>query len=398
MTLPTQRGRIGSTLFLFFNLVRAAFGRDWRYCQYITQAASRPENCDGKRELLARNVAARLYIHATKLDAVVMSTALHAAMLILKALLRFALLLAGIWLLNFCLIRFSPGDATNIYWGPETDRTSIETLRAQRGLTLPFGQQLQMWTLRFVRGDWGYSWLRHRPVADMLQEAIPATLQLTSLALAFSFSFGALWGVLAAKYEGRVAGHALNFSGLIIYALPSFWLAALAILFLSVKLQWLPASGMNALFLEEASRAEQWWDRMRHLILPVTILGLTGGAAISRIVRANMRNVLRQDFIRLAQAKGLSAREVLLKHALQNALLPVITLFGLYFPFLLGGALVIEVMFALPGMGRIAYEALFSKDYPVLFAVNLLAASMTIAGNMLADVMYHFIDPRVRRR
>lgn len=317
--------------------------------------------------------------------------------IILKALLRFALLLAGIWFLNFGLIRLSPGDATNVYWGPHSDHASIETLRAQRGLTLPFWQQFEMWTLRFARGDWGYSWMRHRPVVDILQETIPVTLQLTTLALAFSFIIGAAWGVLAAKYDDRAAGHALNFSGLIIYALPPFWLAALAILFFSVKLQWLPASGMNSLFLEEASRAEQWWDRVRHLILPVTILGVAGAAAISRFVRANMRNVLRQDFIRLAHAKGLSAREVLLKHALKNALLPVITLFGLYFPFLLGGALVIEVMFALPGMGRIAYEALFSKDYPVLFAVNLLAASMAITGNMLADVLYHVIDPRVRR-
>lgn len=327
-----------------------------------------------------------------------MSTAIHAVMLLFKSLLRFALLLAGIWFLNFCLLRLSPGDATNIYWGPESDRASIAALRAQRGLTLPFWQQFQMWTLRFARGDWGYSWLRHRPVTAILQEAIPATLQLTTLVLAFSFIIGAAWGVLAAKYADRAAGHALNFSSLIIYALPSFWLAALAILFFSVKLHWLPASGMSSLFLEEASRTEQWWDRLRHLILPVIILGLTGAAAISRFVRANLRHVLHQDFIRLAQAKGLSARDVLLKHALKNALLPVITLFGLYFPFLLGGALVIEVMFALPGMGRIAYEALFGKDYPVLFAVNLIAASMTITGNLLADVLYHFIDPRVRRR
>lgn len=314
-----------------------------------------------------------------------------------KYLLRFALLLAGIWTLNFCLIRLSPGDATNVYWGPDSDRASIATLRAQRGLELPFWQQFKKWTLRFAQGDWGYSWMRHRPVLDLLKEAIPATLQLTTLALAFSFIIGVLWGILAACYEDRLLGQALNFSGLIIYALPSFWLAALAILFFSVKLQWLPASGMGALFFEDANWARQAWDRARHLLLPVAVLGLVGAAAVSRFVRANMRHVLRQDFIRLARAKGLLQREVLLRHALKNALLPVVTLLGLYFPFLLGGALVIEVMFAWPGMGRIGYEALFSKDYPVLFAVNFISAALTITGNLLADLLYHFLDPRVRR-
>lgn len=318
-------------------------------------------------------------------------------MIVLKHISRFILLLAGIWTLNFCLIRLSPGDATNVYWGPHSDRASLETLRTQRGLQLPFWQQFKLWTLRFLQGDWGYSWTRHRPVSAILKETIPSTLQLTSLALAFSFIVGSAWGVLAGRYADHASGHALNFSGLIIYALPSFWLASLAILFFSLKLQWLPSSGMSSVFMEKASGGAQLWDRMRHLILPVTILGLAGAAAVSRFVRAQMRNVLRQEFIRLAQAKGLSQREVLRRHALRNALLPVVTLLGLYLPFLLGGALVIEVVFAWPGMGRIAYEALFSKDYPVLFAVNLITAIMTIAGNMAADVLYHFLDPRVRR-
>lgn len=315
----------------------------------------------------------------------------------LKLLFRGFLLLAGIWILNFFLVRLTPGDATNVYWGPHSDRASLETLRAQRGLQLPVWEQFQLWTVRFAQGDWGYSWTRHRPVVEILKEAIPATLQLTSLAFAFSFIVGVAWGVLAARYADHAFGHALNFSGLIIYALPAFWLAALVIFFFSVKLQWLPSSGMSSLFIEEASWGAQLWDRLRHLILPVAVLGLAGAAAVSRFVQAQMQNVLRQDFIRLARAKGLSVRAVLLRHALKNALLPVITLLGLYIPFLLGGALVIEVVFAWPGMGRVAYEALFSKDYPVLFAVNLIAAIMTIAGNMLADLLYHLFDPRVRR-
>lgn len=317
-------------------------------------------------------------------------------MIILKHMIRFVLLLAGIWTLNFCLVRMSPGDATAIYWGPDSDRTSIAALRAQRGLDLPLFEQFRIWSVRFLRGDWGYSWTRHRPVSALLREAIPSTLQLTGLVLLFSFIVGAIWGVLAGRYAEHAVGGVLNFSGLIIYAAPSFWIASLAILVFSVNLQWLPSSGMNALFLDGSGFWPHLQDRLRHLILPVAVLGLAGAAAVSRFVRANVRTVLRQEFIRLAQAKGLSQREVLLRHALRNALLPLVTLLGLYFPFLLGGALVIEVIFAWPGMGRIAYEALFSKDYPVIFAVNLVAASLTIAGNMLADLLYHFLDPRIR--
>lgn len=318
-------------------------------------------------------------------------------MILFRHMLRLALLIAGIWTLNFCLVRLSPGDATNVYWGPHSARTSIEMLRTQRGLDLPFWEQYRLWTSRFVRGDWGYSWTRHQPVSVILKEAFPATLQLTGLALCFSFFIGSTWGVLAGKYADRPYGAVLNFSGLIIYAMPSFWIASLALLFFSVKLQWLPASGMNSVFLEPDDFRSQFPDRLRHLILPATALGLVGAAAISRFVRANVRNVLRQEYVRLAQAKGLSQSAVLLRHALRNALLPVVTLFGLYFPLLLGGALVLEVIFAWPGMGRIAYQALLGKDYPLLFAVNLLAALMTIVGNAGADLLYRFLDPRIRR-
>ena len=247
-----------------------------------------------------------------------------------------------------------------------------------------------------MRGDLGYSWAKHRSVSEILKEAIPATLQLTSLALVANFLLGGLFGVLAGIYSQRFIGRFLNFSSLVVYSVPTFWLAMIFILLFSVQLRWLPASQMQSFLTAEAGFGQVLWDRMQHLILPVAVLGMTGAAAVSRYVRGSIIEVLRQDYVRLAQAKGLSKSKVYFHHALKNALLPVVTLLGLYLPFLLSGAFVIEVIFAWPGMGRIAYEAVFAKDYPVIFAVNFIAAALVIVGNLLADLLYQFVDPRIR--
>ncbi len=272
----------------------------------------------------------------------------------------------------------------------------MESLRQQRGLEQPLYQQFKQWTTRFFSGDLGYSWAKHRPVSEILQEAIPATLQLTILALAANFILGCFFGVLAGIYADRFMGRFLNFSSLVIYSIPTFWLAMIFILLFSVQLHWLPASQMHSFLAAEAGFGQALWDRIQHLILPVAVLGLTGAAAISRYVRGSIIEVLQQDYVRLAQAKGLSKRKVYFRHAFKNALLPVVTLAGLYLPFLLSGAFVIEVIFAWPGMGRIAYEAIFAKDYPVIFAVNFIAAALVIAGNLLSDLLYQFVDPRIR--
>lgn len=307
-----------------------------------------------------------------------------------------AIILVGIWVLNFWLVHSGPGDITNLYWGPQTDRESMESLRQQRGLDQPLYQQFKQWTTRFFSGDLGYSWAKHRPVSEILQEAIPATLQLTTLALAANFILGCFFGVLAGIYSDRFLGRFLNFSSLVIYSVPTFWLAMIFILLFSVQLHWLPASQMHSFLAAEAGFWPALGDRIQHLVLPVAVLGLTGAAAISRYVRGSIIEVLQQDYVRLAQAMGLSKRKVYFRHALKNALLPVVTLAGLYLPLLLSGAFVIEVIFAWPGMGRIAYEAIFAKDYPVIFAVNFIAAALVLAGNLLADLLYQFVDPRIR--
>lgn len=306
------------------------------------------------------------------------------------------IVLFGICVLNFFLFQLSPGDPSSRYFGPKTKRENLQTLRRQMGVDKPWVEQLKTWSVRIVRGDLGYSWANHRPVSAILKEALPATLQLTFFALLLNFFVGCLIGMVSGIHSDRWFGKLLDISSLTLYSVPTFWLALVLILVFSLKLQWFPASQMSSFFTAELSFWGRMWDRIQHLVLPVTVLGLTGAAGTSRYVRRHMQDVLRQDYIRLALAKGLSRKRVYVHYAFKNALLPVVTLLGLYFPFLLSGAFIVEVIFAWPGMGRVTYEAIFAKDYPVIMAVNLIAATMVICGNLLSDLLYRFVDPRIR--
>ncbi|MFQ5629835.1 MAG: ABC transporter permease [bacterium] len=315
---------------------------------------------------------------------------------LLKKASRLLALLAGIWIINFSLLHFSPGDTTSRYWSPQVNKEALQSMRAQKGLDQPYHRQLFFWTKRLLQGDLGYSWTYHRPVTEILKEAIPATFQLAGVALLINFILGSLLGVLAALLASRKTGMFLDASSLILYATPSFWLALLAIFIFSLKLQWLPSSGMQSLFLSNDDSWHRFLDRFAHIVLPASVLGLTGAVATMRYVRGQMVDILQQPYILMARAKGLSNAKVIFKHAFRNALLPVITQFGLYAPFLLGGAFVIEVIFAWPGMGRVTYAAIFARDYPVILAANFLTACMVIAGNLIADILYKFADPRMR--
>lgn len=323
------------------------------------------------------------------------ATRSHAVNFAMRRFVHALFIFAGICLLNFFLFQLGPGDPVNLYFGPKTKRQNLQNMRHQIGLDQPWPEQFGRWSENVLQGDLGYSWAKHRPVADILAEAIPATLQLTGLALFLNLFLGCIAGAFAGIYSERRLGQIIDFTSLSIYSIPTFWLSLVGILVFSLKLHWLPSSQMASLFV-----ADGFWDnaldRVRHLLLPVLVLGLGGAAATARYVRANLRQVLQQDFIRLARAKGLRKRRIYLQHALRNALIPVATLLGLYLPLLLGGAFVVEVIFAWPGMGRVTYEAVFAKDYPVIMAVNLIAATMVILGNFVSDLLYQWLDPRLR--
>lgn len=306
------------------------------------------------------------------------------------------ILLCGIFLINFFLFHLSPGDPTNRYFGPKVKRENLQALRQQMGVDQPWYVQLGQWSGRISRGDLGYSWAKHQPVADLLKEALPPTLQLTIAALFINLLMGCSIGLFSGIYDQRWYGKLIDIVSLVLYAMPVFWLALVAVLIFSLKLHWLPTSGMSSFFVESRGFWQDLGDRLRHLILPAAVLGLSGAAATSRYVRGRIQEVLRQEYIRLAFAKGLSRRKVLLRHALKNALIPVVTLLGLYLPGLIGGAFVVEVIFAWPGIGRMTYEAVFARDYPVLMAVNLIVAIFVILGNFIADMLYKLIEPGIQ--
>ncbi len=316
----------------------------------------------------------------------------------LRRTLATIILLAGIAIVNFSLYYFSPGDPSNLYFYPQVKKSQLAAIRHQMGTDQSWLEQFAQWSGNFLRGDFGYSWAKHRPVREILAEAIPATLQLTLLALFFNFVLGCLLGIIIGIKGNSILGRFLDYATLALYSLPSFLIALLLIFLLGLKLEWLPVSGMNSFLISGTDFWPKFWDRLTHLIMPVIVLSLVGAAVTARYLADQMKHVLKQDYIRLAFAKGLSKKRVYGIHVLKNAVLPLVTLIGIFFPFLLGSTLVVEVIFAWPGMGRVAFEAFFSKDYPVIMAVNLTAGIMVIVGNLISDMLYRMIDPRISIR
>ncbi|MDW7680607.1 MAG: ABC transporter permease [bacterium] len=316
--------------------------------------------------------------------------------ILIKRFFHALLILVGIIIINFSLFFLSPGDLTNLYFSPKVKPAQLESLKQQMGIDKPWFTQFRDWISNFLRGDLGYSWAKHRSVSSILGEAIPATLQLTIFALLINLVVGCLIGIIGGINSDRLSGKFIDFVTLGMYSIPVFLLALFFIYFFSLKLQLLPPSGMNSFMASSGNFWQKFWDRLQHLILPVSVLGIIGAAATSRYVHGHMKEILKQDYIRLAIAKGLTKKRIYFNHAFKNAMLPVVTLLGIYFPFLLGSALIVEVIFAWPGIGRVTYEAVFSKDYPVIMAVNLIAGIMVIVGNFISDLLYQLIDPRIR--
>jgi len=306
------------------------------------------------------------------------------------------LLLWGVLTLTFFLMHAGPGDPLDRYISPHIPPETIAMIRHQFGFDQPLHVQYVKWLQQWLRGEWGYSLTQHRPVAKVLAEAIPATLQLTIPVLGLNFIWGILLGAAAAFYRHRWLDRFLSNGLLAIYCMPGFWLGLMLILLFAVKLGWLPNSGASALFAEEMDSWTALKDRLAHLVLPTLTLALPAAAATARYVRENLLNVLASNFLCLARAKGLSSRQIMVTHALPHTLLPLISLFGLSLPFLFGGALLTEIIFAWPGMGRVTFEAAFSRDYPVVLAATSLSAIMVIVGNFIADSLYRFADPRIR--
>ncbi|HEX2095513.1 MAG TPA: ABC transporter permease [Longimicrobiaceae bacterium] len=323
---------------------------------------------------------------------------------LLRRLLGAIPLLLGVLTIIFFIIHLAPGDPTARFFNPNVSPEVIEQMRRNLGLDQPLHVQYFKWLSAFVRGDFGYSFGQMRPISEILPETLWNTLQLTLISLVIIFVLGMLIGIVQAVRQYSIADNVLTFLALFFYSMPTFWLALMLILVFSLKAsQWgwpawlqLPASGMASVGAESLPLGERIWDRVQYLILPATALGIGSAAGVARYMRGSMLEVIHQDFIRTARAKGLSERTVIFKHALRNALIPIITLLGLYLPFLLSGAVLVETIFSWPGMGRLVVDAIFQRDYPLVMATSFVIAAIVVFGNLLSDVLYAVVDPRIR--
>ncbi|HEX8395604.1 MAG TPA: ABC transporter permease [Longimicrobium sp.] len=311
-------------------------------------------------------------------------------------------LLLGILTLIFFVLHMAPGDPVLKFASPNVSPEVLDQMRRNFGLDQPLHVQYFKWLWSFVRGDFGYSFGQMRPINEILPEILWNTLQLTLISLVVIFVVGMLIGIVQAVRQYSLADNVLTFIALFFYSMPSFWFALMLILIFSLhagQAGWplsLPASGMTSIDYDYLSAGGKAGDRLLHLILPAIALGIGSAAGVARYMRGAMLEVIHQDYIRTARAKGLSERTVIFRHALRNALIPIITLLGLYLPFLLSGAVLVETIFAWPGMGRAIVEAILARDYPMVMATSFVIAAMVVFGNLLSDALYAVVDPRIR--
>ncbi len=324
------------------------------------------------------------------------------AIYLIRRTLQAVPLLWGLLTVTFFLIRLAPGDPATFYLDPSIDPSAADQLRKNLGLDEPILVQYGKWLgvmppfEGVLQGQFGVSFSRHEPVLSILAEAARNTIILTGLALMVDLLIGISLGIVSALKRGRWLDKTISVVGLFFYSMPNFWLGLMLILIFSLWLGWLPASQMHSIGAERLSAFEYVQDFIAHMIMPVFVLGIASAASTVRYMRSSMLEVLNQDYIRTARAKGLSERRVIGQHALKNALLPIITVVGLSFPFLLSGAVITEVVFAWPGMGRVTVDAIFARDYPLIIGCTLMAGILVIVGNLFSDVMYAVADPRVR--
>jgi peptide/nickel transport system permease protein len=316
-----------------------------------------------------------------------------------KRLLFMIPLLFGITIICFTVMHLAPGSPTDLQtqMNPRASVEMQQRLRTMYDLDKPLHEQYIRWVSKLAVLDLGISFSTdRRPVTDKILERLPITILLNVLSMLLIFAIAVPLGVLSAVHQDSLFDRVTSVVVFIGFAVPTFWLALLLMIFFGVHLGWLPISGIRSLNAEYLSPGMAVWDVIRHLILPVFLAAFGGLAGLSRYMRANMLEVIRQDYILTARAKGLSERVVIYRHALRNAMLPVITILGLSVPGLIGGSVIFETIFAIPGMGQLFYMAVMARDYPVVMGILFIGAVLTLLGNLIADVSYAVADPRIR--
>ncbi|MCA1990184.1 MAG: ABC transporter permease [Desulfarculus sp.] len=308
-------------------------------------------------------------------------------------------LVIGITFISFLVMHLAPGSPTDIMTdlNPKVSDLARERLTKLYGLDQPVHVQYWNWLKRLAVLDFGQSFAPDgRPVLDKIAERLPITVSINVISLILVLIIALPIGVYSATHKGSLFDQATTLFVFLGFASPTFWLALLGMILFGVHLGWLPISGIKGLNHDQLPFWGQMLDYARHLLLPVLLSALTSLAGLSRYMRANMLEVIRQDYITTARAKGLSERVVIYRHALRNALMPVITILGLSVPGLIGGSVIFESIFAIPGLGKLFFEAVMSRDYPLVMGGLVISAVLTLLGNLLADLGYALADPRVR--
>jgi peptide/nickel transport system permease protein len=315
--------------------------------------------------------------------------------LLLRRALSGAAVVFGVLTLMFFLLRLAPGDPARLLVGPAATEQQVSAQRHALGLDRPLPAQYATWLGRFVQGDWGTSIATGRPVAHTLAEAWPATVRLVGISLVLSYLLGIAIGVLQAMRGGRL-DTALSVATVTLFAMPGYWLGLMLVMVFTYETRMLPAFGAAGLDSDFLTGWGRIADRLRHLALPLATLTLIGIGGTARYVRGAMLDVAGAPFVAIARAKGLSPTRVAVRHVLRNALIPVVTLLGLSLPALFSGAVFIEAIFAWPGVGRVLVNAVGARDYPMVMAATAVSASLVVAGNLLAEALVGWADPRVR--
>jgi peptide/nickel transport system permease protein len=311
-------------------------------------------------------------------------------------LLRSLLIVAAIAALNFGIVHLAPGDVADVLAG-ESGAASpefIADLRARFGLDKPLWMQFLIYMGQIAHFDLGYSFRFSRPVAELVLERLPATLMLMIPTLFFAFVTGSALGVAAARRAGKWSDAAVSVAALFFYAMPIFWIGVMMIVLFSVKLGWLPTGGMMTIGTG-LSGLPMILDILRHMAMPVVALSLFHTAFYARLMRASMLEIFTQDFVTTARAKGISETRIVYRHVLRNALLPVVTVLGLHIANLLGGAVLVETVFSWPGLGRLAFDSVLSRDVNLLLGILLCSSVLVIITNLTIDAIYQWLDPRI---
>src|SRR4030066_1335309 len=317
---------------------------------------------------------------------------------IAKRLFLIAPLLFGITLITFAVIHLTPGSPVEVQteMSLKASAQARENLKKLYGLDKPLYIQYFEWVKRFVKLDFGRSFVDGRKVINKIIERIPITLTINIFALIFILLVAIPIGVLSATKQYSIFDKLSTVFVFIGFSTPTFWLALLLMILFGVNMGLLPISGIQSIDTSEMATFDRLWDWIKNLILPVGISAFGGIAGLSRYSRSSMLEVIRQDYIRTAKAKGLQEKKVIFRHAFRNALMPIVTILGLSVPGLIGGGVIFETIFAIPGMGLLFYQSVMMRDYPPIMGILVIGAILTLLGNLLADLAYSVADPRIR--